>query len=281
MSESIEDADWEYKYKQLLTEFNKAETLQDELKQETFNLKRELSREKQTNKFVSDELEIQEAKHSTDLSEVQKEWMGKVERLTEEITTLKETNRLLEERNSQLCETMEREKSDHVCVAEKSNQNVSLEESHFMELGELKEKCTSLEMELHQTIGKLEAAAQENKDLVERVEHLESSLEFKKQEMQEKQEQEEVLQEKIMELNMELNNMRTQPEQSKKGNSLFAEVDDQRQKFRKLLNDQNDQYKQVSVTLIPLELMFDSISFVFPDEARISGRPIGDQTSET
>ncbi|XP_063699633.1 protein Spindly [Culicoides brevitarsis] len=81
---------------------------------------------------------------------------------------------------------------------------------------------------------------------MEKIDSLENTLDFKRTELQEKQEQEELLQEKIMELNMEVNNLRMQPEDgTKKGNSLFAEVDDQRQKFRKLLNDQNDQYKQM------------------------------------
>lgn len=249
MTENIEDFDWEYKYKQLLIEFNKNDVFQEELKQENFNLKRELAREKETNKFVSDELEIQYANFTKDLSNVQKENADRIERLTNENSSLKEINRLLEERNLVLSETVEGDKgADHVCkcVSEKSIQSVSLEESHFAEFGELKEKCTGLEVELHQMIGKLEAALQENVDLGEKVEHLESTLEFKKTELHEKQEQEEVLQEKILELNMELNNLRMQPDaQCKKGNSLFAEVDDQRQKFRKLLNDQNDQYRQM------------------------------------
>lgn len=249
MTENTEELDYEYKYKQLLIEFNKNDALQEELKQENFILKRELSREKETNKFVSDELEIQYAKSSKDLAEVRNENVERIERLSSEIVSLKEMNRSLEERILLMSETIAEDKVvDHVCkcVSEKSIQSVSLEESHFAEFGELKDKCTSLEMELHQAMGKLEVASQENADFREKIEHFESSLEFKRTELQEKQEQEEVLHEKIMELNMELNNLRMQPDdQCKKGNSLFAEVDDQRQKFRKLLNDQSEQYRQM------------------------------------
>uniref|UniRef100_A0A336LSD1 CSON013506 protein n=1 Tax=Culicoides sonorensis TaxID=179676 RepID=A0A336LSD1_CULSO len=243
----MEEEDWEQKYKQVLREFNKNEKLQEELKQENFILKRELSREKQTNKFISDELENLESKYAKDLSASQQNYKEKIERLSDEILSLKQTNQTLEER-AQIEVKQEKVFVEVPCKCqnEKSFHSVSFDESHFNELVDLKQKFSNLEVELHEMTVKYESLIMENKDLCEKIEYLESSLQYKKDELVEKQEQEDLLHEKIMELDMELNSLRMQPnDQQKKGNSLFAEVDDQRQKFRKLLTDQNEQYKQM------------------------------------
>lgn len=41
-----------------------------------------------------------------------------------------------------------------------------------------------------------------------------------------------------------------------KGNSLFAEVDDQRQQMRDLLQRQKQQYQMVSVVCVDIEIYF-------------------------
>lgn len=75
---------------------------------------------------------------------------------------------------------------------------------------------------------------------------LEENLESKKSDLIEKKDLIESLQEQVAELNLELSAYKTSPvNENQKGNSLFAEVDDQRQKMKQILQSQSQKYKEM------------------------------------
>lgn len=101
------------------------------------------------------------------------------------------------------------------------------------------------------------------------------NLESKKSELTEKDELIESLHEQLNELNMELAMLKSAPETAnRKGNSLFAEVDDQRQEIKKILQNQNKTYMEVSLLTLFRSLIIKFLNFQMKKSFDIQKREI-------
>lgn len=244
--------DYKEKYLQSLTDQNSMQLNLDQVMQENHNLKRELSISQSTNKHLTDELDTVEARHASTVADIERRWSEKVEKLKQSNGELRIQNRdfdgRIEKLSSQIAVLLanEAEHQQQVPAASVSVGNVSLEDSHRMEeLTKYKECIVELEAELQQSQEQIKVLTMELAEFKERCEFLESTVKSKRDELMEKSAQVDTLQEQNIELAMEINSLRTTEEHNQKGNSLFAEVDDQRQKFRQMLEDQNKKFSQV------------------------------------
>lgn len=104
---------------------------------------------------------------------------------------------------------------------------------------ELQEKNDSIMLKLVSSESKVES-------LSEKIECVEDNLSSKKQELDELRTLLDSTQEENMRLNSEIAALRSAPQDAnKKGNSLFAEVDDQRQKMIEMLQNQRKRYNEM------------------------------------
>jgi chromosome segregation ATPase len=106
------------------------------------------------------------------------------------------------------------------------------------EVAELQEQLCASKLAEQALTGQLEI-------LSEKVLCVEENFQTKKQDLAEKELALDTAHEKIVELKLEIVSLQQTPENAKKGNSLFAEVDDQRQKMRSILATQNQQYQEM------------------------------------
>lgn len=278
--------DYKERFKTLAEDLKAYEIENDALKQNICLLKRELSSEKSSNKYLVDELENIEHKNAVDLASYQKNAIEKIELLKEENCCLKESVTELETRIKHVL--LEKQKSIQANFQFNNNelqQNTTLDDGKLVyqvELNYVKDQLRKIETEAHELLEKLIVSYSENKEMKQKIEWLETKLETKKIELDEKSEQADNLQEKNIELSLELNSLKENTQNhGQKGNSLFAEVDDQRQKFRQLLADQNSQYQQVNE-----EIIFCNVStlllffYIFKDDKSLSGWSSGNTSAK-
>lgn len=240
--------DWKEKYSQLAKELKNLQKYYETAMQENYGLKRELNVSQRNNKHLSDELESCESRHLAAVEELDRKWTDKVEVLRKENQDLKSYDRDLEVQINKLHEEILT-----LQVQEKNPQdsftappNVSFGESKYLEeIEKYKETVTELDNNRIELQEQLKNSTAELEDLRERYEYLDSNLQAKKEELEETLEKVDTLQERNIELTIEINHLRSDEQHGQKGNSLFAEVDDQRQQFRKVLEEQNQQFHQV------------------------------------
>lgn len=106
-------------------------------------------------------------------------------------------------------------------------------------IAELQEKVDMLTLQLVNSESKVE-------NLMEKVDCVEDNLSSKRQELKELQALLDSTQEENMGLNSEIAALRSAPQDAnQKGNSLFAEVDDQRQKMIEMLQSQRKRFNEM------------------------------------
>lgn len=114
-----------------------------------------------------------------------------------------------------------------------------------VENDQLRNQRNDLEIQLEDVKEKLCEFTTEIVDYREKIKCLEDNVESKKVELEEKNETIEQLQEKMHEMSTELATLRNasiSDDGNRKGNSLFAEVDEQRQKMKKMLQGERHHY---------------------------------------
>ncbi|XP_070492402.1 putative leucine-rich repeat-containing protein DDB_G0290503 [Chironomus tepperi] len=108
-------------------------------------------------------------------------------------------------------------------------------------INEMKEHAEQLTIKYAESASRIE-------EFTERLACVQDNLESKKVELEEKNEALEHLQEKVHEMSTELTLLRNSAgpdDNNRKGNSLFAEVDDQRQKMKKILQGERSHYLEM------------------------------------
>ncbi|XP_050087943.1 protein Spindly [Anopheles aquasalis] len=249
-------------YNKLKQRFSELTKENQNLCQENYDLKRNLQVATQTNDFLSSEVDS-----------VAGEWRDKLEsehslvnKLTEELhlvkTSSKESSEQLEqdiERLRNKIKQLEGELKDaeeRALVANAGTGNVSHSDSLQMKGFEMEEEIASLKVQLERTEMCLQQAnleiarlSNENADHSERYSSLRGNYERKKEELEELKNLLEMTQEQAAVLTSEIASMRSNPENdlNKKGNSLFAEVDDQRKKLMNIIKTIKERYNDLKM----------------------------------
>ncbi|XP_058818625.1 protein Spindly isoform X2 [Topomyia yanbarensis] len=223
-------------------------------------LSHELRRNYQTSSesiaYLTTELESIDAVHKAELAKLKEKYVST-------LTTLKDSNADLKQQISGLETTVDelqkqrddlRQKIDELesaganadtatCNVTQSSESETFLERENEELKQLvsdqQEKIDTLMLQLVNSESKLE-------NFKEKIECMEDNLAGKKQDLTEMQTLLDTAHEENMRLNSELAAFRTAPDDpNKKGNSLFAEVDDQRQKLIEMLESQRKHYHEL------------------------------------
>ncbi|KAL9694389.1 hypothetical protein quinque_013674 [Culex quinquefasciatus] len=230
-------------------------TYEDEL-QTSYELRRNYQTAQESVTYMTAELDSIDTVHKVELEKVG-------ERYSQSLTALKETNSELKQQNTaqettieslqqqinQLNEKIEElesagSKADSIA----GNVSLSTEKESFLEreneelkqlVSDQQEKIDTLMLQMVNSESKLE-------NLKEKLACIEDNLSAKKQELEELQTMLESTQEENMRLNADLAALNSVPDDAnKKGNSLFAEVDDQRQKMIDMLQTQRKRYLEM------------------------------------
>uniref|UniRef100_A0A1B0G187 Uncharacterized protein n=1 Tax=Glossina morsitans morsitans TaxID=37546 RepID=A0A1B0G187_GLOMM len=233
---------------QEMVKVNEADT------QRIYELKRALHRATAAEAFLSQELEqltsYENNRNTNDLQQLRQE----IERLENANRKLKQDFDVVVDENIQLSKVAEetvKNKTYPPVVA--SPQEGKLPDEDF-------ERVQMLENENFELLRKMEESQQsfvrytltiaeyeKNIEILrDQVKCLEENLKSKQADLEEKVSMLESTQEQLIEANASLAMMTNMPESDdRKGNSLFAEVDDQRQAMKKLLNAQKKSYLEM------------------------------------
>uniref|UniRef100_A0A1B0D2I4 Uncharacterized protein n=1 Tax=Phlebotomus papatasi TaxID=29031 RepID=A0A1B0D2I4_PHLPP len=249
---SLGQDDLQEEYKRLWAIRQSLEKQVESGKQQIYELNRSLQSGNATQKYLSSELESIQSTREAELKSVKQKFAGEIEKMKNEIGNLQEDRSQLEKQVEDLRESLEKQKQDFERrIAEKEAEkslNVSKNESFSAEAQNeaLLEKITELEEQNFLLTNTRQELQQEREQLLEKVEILENRSQSRLEELQEKEVWIEELQSKLFEVNTEISALKNNPNAlNSKGNSLFAEVDDQRQKMRDILAAQSKKYNQM------------------------------------
>ncbi|KAG5674482.1 hypothetical protein PVAND_004450 [Polypedilum vanderplanki] len=193
------------------------------------------------------------------INEVYAEKLSQIERKNEEY---KERNQKLSMENlnlenkvdemSSMIRALENECSElKVAVLEKKikpRYSDTYSKSLELENSELRKTNNNLHEQILEFTERNEMQLRRIEELTENVDCIRDNFESKKAELDERNETIEQLQEKMHELSSELallKNTSLIDDNNRKGNSLFAEVDDQRQKMKKILQSERNHYLEM------------------------------------
>ncbi|XP_052863292.1 protein Spindly [Anopheles cruzii] len=268
-------------YYKLKQRYNELSNENQQLCQENYDLKRNLQAANQTNSFLSTEVES-----------VASEWRDKVEseritvcKITAELQSEKTRSKLEIEGLEEQCDRMRKriekleldlKQAEEHGAAVQSGPTATHSDSLQMDNLELLEEVESLKdtlervnLCLQQANGEIARLANDNTDTRERYSSLLCNYESKKQEVEELNSLLEVAQEQAAMLTAEITSMRANPDNdlNKKGNSLFAEVDDQRKKLMNIIatvkqryNELKTEHRNCPAKIRQLKNMNDSLS---------------------
>ncbi len=203
-------------------------------------------------KFLQSELESVNQVHSKELGEITSKLHHQIEGLKQREHELLTENGRLENQCEDLSNKLESVEQDlkeaidsKPAPKQKSRDSdvflreIQLERT-IQELTDQNKEQEVMLQDLTKQNSQFSATIEELKD---KVMCLEDNLESKKSELKEKEELFESTHEQLNELNIELAMYKSAPDSdNRKGNSLFAEVDDQRQKMKEILQKQNQTY---------------------------------------
>ncbi|XP_061389338.1 protein Spindly [Musca vetustissima] len=236
-----------------LKESNEADT------QKIHELKRSLDTAVAAQAYLSQELEQYTSSENCqdDANELQKtlselaELRKRYSKLELSYNTLQQDHNALLEENAMLTKTVEelnkRKESEPAVVESKSSeedlQRIQMLETENMDLLEKMEDFQEQTVRYTLTIAEYEKNIEILRD---QINCLEENLQSKKADLDEKVQILESTQEQLAEANAQIAMLSAAPENNdRKGNSLFAEVDDQRQVMKQLLNSQKKSYMQM------------------------------------
>ncbi|XP_058062866.1 protein Spindly [Anopheles bellator] len=246
-------------YNKLKQRYNELSNENQQLCQENYDLKRNLQAANQTNSFLSTEVES-----------VVSEWRGKMEseratvsKLAAELQSEKTRSKLeiegLEEHCARMRKRIEKLEQDLKQAEEYDgavqsgptalhSDSLQMENLELLEEVEsLKETLERVNLCLQQANGEIARLTNDNTETSERYSSLRCNYESKKQEVEELNTLLEVAQEQAALLTAEITSMRANPDNdlNKKGNSLFAEVDDQRKKLMSIISTVKQRYNEL------------------------------------
>ncbi|ETN58487.1 translation elongation factor [Anopheles darlingi] len=249
-------------YNKLKQRFAELTNENQNLCQENYDLKRNLQSLTQTNDFLSGEVESV----ASELRDKLASEHSLVNKLTEELqlakASSKETTEQLEQDVDRMRNEINQLKQDitdaeeRALVAHVGTSNASHSDSLQIKSFEMEEEIASLKIQLERTEMCLQQAnleiarlSNENAEHSERYSSLRGNYDSKKEELEEMKNLLEMAQEQASVLASEIASMRSNPENdlSKKGNSLFAEVDDQRKKMIGIIKNIKDRYNDLKM----------------------------------
>ncbi|XP_049530050.1 protein Spindly [Anopheles darlingi] len=249
-------------YNKLKQRFAELTNENQNLCQENYDLKRNLQSLTQTNDFLSGEVESV----ANELRDKLASEHFLVNKLTEELqlakASSKETTEQLEQDVDRMRNEINQLKQDitdaeeRALVAHVGTSNASHSDSLQIKSFEMEEEIASLKIQLERTEMCLQQAnleiarlSNENAEHSERYSSLRGNYDSKKEELEEMKNLLEMAQEQASVLASEIASMRSNPENdlSKKGNSLFAEVDDQRKKMIGIIKNIKDRYNDLKM----------------------------------
>ncbi|KAJ6597361.1 Protein Spindly-B [Pseudolycoriella hygida] len=232
-------------YQHLCNRYNELKSSDQSHLQEIHQLRRELQTALSGQNHLTSELEIINLEHSKEIEELQRKQREEVSECKERSLKFKSELELVENERESLQSLIEELKKGQIAEKEVTinaavdNIN-SVYKDKFAQLeaeyDSLAEACELLKDELTD-VSKMNLQHElKIADLEDRLLCAETNLESKRAELEEKNEMYEVAQEQATQLSAELNALRTHSDTANaRGNSLFAEVDDQRQKMKALL----------------------------------------------
>lgn len=253
---SISIEDLQEEYSKLKSKYNQLIVLSDQDRQRIHELKRSLDTATAAEAYLSQELEqLTSTQTSQDDALLNKK--------QNEIDELKKRQSALLTENEELHEDLATYRSENEKlkqeIRELKTASLPVEISYQIpkDLIELKDKLEAENLELlakldetHECVVKYTLALAEKDKHIEifkdQVICLEENLQSKREEVDEKSQLLESAQEQVVEMNAKIALLTSCPDNAeRKGNSLFAEVDDQRQAMKQLLANQKKSYLQM------------------------------------
>ncbi|XP_055683619.1 protein Spindly-like [Lutzomyia longipalpis] len=228
-------------------------------KQQIYELQRNLSTSTATQNYLSAEVESLQSSRDAEIEEVRKKFLVEIEKLKEDNGRLCGDRSNLERQLEEMAKCMEeQQRSFELKLAEKDSEkclNVSKNDTLGLDfeakITELSEKIQKLERDALELANSRRDLVQERDELREKVEILESRSQGHVEEIEEKSQLIEELQAKLFEVNTEMMALKNDPNaMNRKGNSLFAEVDDQRQKMKAILSAQSKKYNEMKAAYL-------------------------------
>ncbi|XP_031625911.1 protein Spindly [Contarinia nasturtii] len=239
-------------YDKLTASYMQHKVLLDHCKQQVYTLKKEKDLK---DKILNQELQVITENYEGELKETKIKHSIQIGELQSRLTDTRSALEKLELENQQLqneLTTTLNEQSSKPCPEQNTiSENETIVSKKRMEyLTKIENEFIQLTAELAQVKSEkaqlMSQVTQKQSDLDEVKEYYECSkqnLEYKTDELNEAQLIIESLQEKLVEIENELLSYKNgKPDHNSKGNSLFAEVDDQRQQMRAVLSRQKQQY---------------------------------------
>ncbi|XP_058443733.1 protein Spindly [Malaya genurostris] len=253
---SVSDEDLAKEYRLLADSYRALKCDYESELQINYDLRRNYQTASESSAYLTAELESIDSVHKAELAALKDKYVST-------LTSLKDSNADLKQQISGLETTIDelqkqkedlRTKLDEVELTKTNpdsttgNVTLSSEKEAFLEreneelkqlISDQQEKIDTLVLQLTNTESMLE-------NCKEKLECLEDNLDRKKQDLIEMQTMMDAAHEENMKLNSELAAIRSVPDDAnKKGNSLFAEVDDQRQKLIEMLETHKKRYREM------------------------------------
>lgn len=250
---SISYEDLQEEYAKLKERYAQLVLVNEQDTQRIHELRRNLDTATAAELYLSQELEQLSCVRSTeddalvqkkqnDIDELKKRQsalLAENEDLHQDIADLRAENQRLNEKIKELSQASQTTEVSYRIPKEHIELRERLEEENLVLLAKLDET--------HGTIVKFTMSLAEKEKHIEilkdQVLCLEENLQSKREEVEEKSQLLESAQEQVVEMNSKIAMLTSCPDNDdRKGNSLFAEVDDQRQAMKQLLSDQKKSY---------------------------------------
>ncbi|XP_053698083.1 protein Spindly [Sabethes cyaneus] len=246
-------------YQYLADNYKSLKRTHEEELQASYELRRNYQTASESVAYMTAELESIDSVHKAELAKLK-------EKYVQTLTTLKDSNADLKQQNSALettideiqkqCDLLkervqELEQAEAGVESVRENETISSEKEILeRENEELKALISDQQEKLDTLMLQLVNVESRFENMNEKLACLEDNLTAKRQELDEARIVLESTQEENMQLNSELAALRSAPDDpNKKGNSLFAEVHDQRQKLIEKLESQRKHYQEMKKQL--------------------------------
>ncbi|XP_053668442.1 protein Spindly [Anopheles marshallii] len=217
----------------------------EKLLQELHDVKRKLDVEKKCSADLYDELEQQQLQFSQQTIEIRQDCEIQLKSYK---TTIERLQKELEEKSDIINQSIPALPTTSIIVKADTSLVKDLEAKEVLQLEEislLKEKLATIEQDFSQAQWKISELNEEVELFKDRLASQKAKLELKTQQAAELQELLESTQEQNGRLSAELAEIRSDPSNAKKGNSLFAEVADQRKKMMKKITQMKACYYEL------------------------------------
>ncbi|XP_055383187.1 protein Spindly [Condylostylus longicornis] len=251
---SLAYADLQEEYKKLFLNYQNLNKIHESDLQQIYELERNIKISKAAEEHLAQELEIISNSQNGDLEKSNKKLNQEIEELRRKLTDLEDYIEILEKKleNSNSENNKLQEKLYEISAAVENDSietnQFSSEQQEKLEIENLKllAKLNEFEDEIQKSCKTIAEKEILIEVLKEEIQCYQENLCAKRTELEEKTTLLESQQERINELNTELTSLKLQQgNENVKGNSLFAEVDDQRQEMKSRLLSQKKIYLEM------------------------------------